>query len=134
MYLNKGYLGKKHCFVTIVRHSILHSSHCLLMVVTHQNLKGYILLNLPLMHCFQFLQPMSFHPYHLLTQFLLVGLLTFMFLLSYIFMQHFLLGWFLMQPFCFHHLGNLVRMIACMSTLPRCQIWLSTWMIFLIQS
>jgi hypothetical protein len=42
------------------------------------------------------------------------------------------LGWILMQPYCFHHLGNLVQMIVYMSTLPWCQIWLSTWMIFLI--
>jgi hypothetical protein len=131
MYLNKGYLGKKHYFVKIVKHSILHSTHCLL-VVAHQNLKGHILLNLPLMHCLQLLQLMLFHPYHLMRQFLLVGLLMLLFLLSYLFIQQFLLGWYLMQPHYFHHLGNLVRMITYMSTFPQCQIWLSIWMIFLM--
>ncbi len=24
MHLSKGYLGKKHCFVTIMKHSIVH--------------------------------------------------------------------------------------------------------------
>ncbi len=79
MYLNKRYLRKKHHFVTTVRDSILHSPHCLLMAGAHQNLKAHILLNLPLMHCLQLLQPMLFHLYHLLKQFLLMGLLTIFF-------------------------------------------------------
>jgi hypothetical protein len=44
------------------------------------------------MHCLQLLQLMSFHPYHLLRQFLLVGLLTLLFILNYFFIQQFLFG------------------------------------------
>ncbi len=62
----------------------------------HQNLKGHIILNLPLMHCLQLLQPMSFHLYHLSRQFQLVGLWTIFFLFSYLFMQQSFLGWFFM--------------------------------------
>jgi len=90
--LSRSLRAHQHRFVKIVRHSILHSPHYLMMVVAHQNLKGHILLNLPLMHYLQLLQPMSFHPYHLLRQFLLVGLLTLLFFLNYFFIQQFLFG------------------------------------------
>jgi len=90
--LSRSLKAHQHCFVKIMRHSILHSPHYLLMVMAHQNLKGHILLNIPLMHYLQLLQPMSFHPYHLLRQFLLVDLLTLLFFLSYFLIQQFLFG------------------------------------------
>lgn len=112
-------------------------SHCLFMAMAHQKgqlFLGHIFLNSPPMHHLQLLQLMLSHPCHLLKQCLLVDLLMFLFLLSYLLMQHIFLDYCLTQPLCFHHMGNLVQMITCMSTFPQCQIWLSIWVIFLIQS
>lgn len=95
--------------------------HCLLMATAHQKgqlFLGHIFLNSPPMHRLQLLQLMLSHPCHLLRQFLQMDLLTLIFLLSYLLMQHFFLGYFLTQPLCFHHTGNLVQMIACMLTFP----------------
>jgi hypothetical protein len=75
---------------------------------------------------------MLFHPCHFLRQLMLVGLLTFLFFLSYILMHHFFLDCFLMHPFCFHHLGNPIQVTTYMSILPQHQICLLIWAICMI--
>ncbi len=55
-----------------------------------------------------------------------------LFIFSFLFMQHFFLGCFSMQLFCFRHLGNPIRMATCMLTLPWCRIWLLIWVIWVI--